>query len=279
MKRAALMGLLAIGSPSLAQNADDWDLRRDADSELVVAYSAFDNGLAIGARCSQGAYQVAIAGLPEISGDTRTLRIGFASETVEDQTWYVATEPGTAISSFPAPFARKLREGGRMDVVVPGGGEGGRNLRYVLNLPVSSRAIDESLAACGRALVDPRDAEFEEFQEDGLPAGIDWAVEPRPQFPAAARGNGFVTLTCVTQADGRLRDCVVEAEYPLRSGFARAALRSIGRSRLQTTDDPTQPLPVRMAAFIITFCVDGFCPGQRRVLPTGSRLPVTSPDG
>ena len=279
MIRAVAIGLLAIGSPSLAQNADDWDLRRDPNSELVVAYSAFDNGLAIGARCSQGTYQVAIAGLPETTEDTRTLRIGFAGETVEDQTWYVATDPGTAVSSYPAPFARKLREGGRMDVVVPGAGEGGRNLRYVLNLPVSSRAIDESLAACGRALVDPRDAELEGSEEDGLPAGIDWSIAPRPQFPAAALGNGFATLTCLTQADGRLRDCVVEAEYPLRAGFGRAALRSMGRARLQNTDDPTRPTPVRMIGFILTFCIDGYCPGQRRELPTGSRLPVTSPDG
>lgn len=279
MKRAVLTGLLAIGSTASAQNPDDWDLRRDPESELVVAYSAFDNGLAIGARCSRGAYQVAIAGLPETTEDTRTLRIGFAGEPVADQTWYVATEPGTAISSYPAPFARKLREGGRIDLVVPGAGEGGRNLRYILNLPVSNRAIDESLAACARPLVDPRDEELEDFEEDGLPRGIDWAVAPRPQYPATARGNGFATLTCMSEPDGRLRDCVVEAEYPLRSGFGRSALRSIDRSRLQNTVDPGRPVPVRMLMFMINFCIDGYCPGQRRELPTGSRLPVPSPDG
>ena len=81
-------------------------------------------------------------------------------------------------------------------IVVPGGAENGRNLRYVIDLPASGAAIDETLQACGRPLVDPRDAERSALPEDGLPPEIEWARQPRPaadraQLPLARRwANG-----------------------------------------------------------------------------------------
>lgn len=273
-----ILSLPAFASSALAQQTTDWDLRQDPRSGLTVAYIAFDSGLAIGARCTDDGYQVAISGLPPATADTRPLRIGFNGETAENQTWYVATNKATAISGFPARFARQLRAGGRLDIVAPGAGEGGRNLRYVMTLPTSGAAIDTSLRACSRPLVDPRDSQIQ-VDGDGLPDGLNWALAPRASYPAAESAAGFATLSCLSQADGRVRDCVVEAEYPPRAGFGRAALRGMNRARLANTEDPSRPLVVQMVTFTVNFCLDGFCPGQRRDLPTGSRLPVTSPDG
>jgi hypothetical protein len=265
-------------SAQTSAQTSDWDLRRDDRAKLTVAFVAFDNGLAIGARCTEGGYQFAISGLPPVTTDTRPLRIGFNGAAPEVQTWYVATSKATAISSFPAPFARQLRLGGRLDIVVPGGAANGGNLRYVVTLPASGSAIETTLDACSRSLVDPRDSHIE-IGENGLPEGVDWTTPPRLQYPATATGNGFATLTCLTQADGRVRDCVVEAEYPASAGFGRAALRAMGRARLGNAANPDRPLPVQMISFTTSFCLDGYCPGQRPTLPTGSRLPVTSPDG
>jgi hypothetical protein len=291
MKFALWALLVALAGPASAQTAPttapppaagsgpDWDLRQDARAKLTVAFVAFDNGLAIGARCTEGAYEVAIAGLPAAASETRTLKIGFGGEPAADETWYVATDPGTAISSFPAPFARRLRAGGRMDLVVPGGAEGGRNLRYVLTLPASGAAIDQSLAACDRPLTDSRDARIAPMGEDGLPTGLVWRVPPRRVTSALVPARGFAALSCLIGAEGQLTDCVTEAQYPSRIGLGQLARRLVSRARMQNEDGPERPIEPRMINFTMTFCVENYCPRDRPQLPTGSRLPVTSPDG
>lgn len=282
--RAARLALLLsamLTAGSAAAQSTDWDVRREPGSRLMVAFTAFDNGLAIGARCTAGTYEVAIAGLPKPSSelDRRPLRIGFNGGPLQDEVWFVAGNGETAISSLPAPFARTLREGGRMDVVVPGGGEGGRNIRYVVDLPPSGEAIDQTLTACGRPLEDSRDSQLDSVPEGGLQADIKWRSEPRVAFPLQGSGSGFVTVSCLTQATGAVRDCAIEAEYPARLGFGRAALRAMDDARLELADGSGGPLTVRLIVFTAVFYVDGFQPGARRQLPTGSRLPVASPDG
>lgn len=273
------MTLIVIGSrPAMAQAGADWDMRRDNRAKLKVAFTAFDNGLAIGVRCTDGVFEVAVAGLPLAPDDldSRPLRIGFRGATVHEESWFIASERGTAISSFPAPLARQLRQGGRMDIVIPGAGEGGRNIRYVMDLPSSAMAIDETMGACGRPLDDPRDALLPEVGTGNVLAGRVWERRPRPQYPlSATAGSGFVTLSCVGTASGVVEQCVIEAEYPPRQGFGRAALRAAERSRLEPSSDAEAGLIV----FSSTFYVDGFQPDRRQDVPTGSRLGVPSPDG
>lgn len=270
--------LVLFGSaPALAQSGADWDMRRDNRANLKVAFTAFDNGLAIGVRCTDGVFEVAIAGLPLAPDnmDFRPLRIGLGGSEVFEERWFVASERGTAISSMPAPLARELRQGGRMDIVIPGAGEGGRNIRYVMDLPSSAMAIDETLGACGRTLEDPRDALLPELAADGSLMGRVWERAPRPQYPSTGAGFGFVTLSCIGTASGDLEQCLIEAEYPPRQGFGRAALRAAGQSRLKPSDDGEAGLIV----FRSTFYLDGFQPDRRPHVPTGSRLGVPSPDG
>jgi len=47
-----LTASLAVALPALAQEAEgDWDVARDAEKSMVIAYTVFDNGLGVGARC------------------------------------------------------------------------------------------------------------------------------------------------------------------------------------------------------------------------------------
>ncbi|MGZ9100083.1 MAG: hypothetical protein ACXW3O_10295, partial [Brevundimonas sp.] len=159
MKRS-LTALLActVALPALAQDASaDWDLVHDQRKKLLVAYTLFDNGLSIATRCADGGFEAVIGGLPPAGRATsRPLRIAFGDDDLVEGRWNVATDDTLAVSELPAPFARELRTGGRLRVLIPGGAEGGRNLMYDLVLPASSASIDQTLTTCGRPLVDPR---------------------------------------------------------------------------------------------------------------------------
>lgn len=240
----ALASALPAPTPALAQDvAADWDVMRDPEKKLTIAHTVFDNGLGIGARCLNGSFQVLVSGLPPESDATRKLRIAFGEGDFDEQQWNVAENPAVAISDTPSPLARDMREGGKMQIIVPGGAEGGRNLRYVLDLPASSAAIDETLRACDRPLVDPRDAELDALGDDGLPMNIKWARQPQPAYPEGRTyTRGFATVTCLTQPDGHVRDCVVETEHPIDGGFGRAAIDATRRARLQNKDGGEVPL-------------------------------------
>ncbi|MND98748.1 hypothetical protein [uncultured Brevundimonas sp.] len=238
MKHAlTLIAMLGFAWPAHAQTGtDDWDMNRDPAQKLVMAYTAFDNGLGIGARCSNGSFQVLISGLPPATGATRNLGIALQDAEVADQRWNIAENPTVAISDMPSPLARQMRKGGSMQVVVPAA-EGDQRLRYVLDLPASSTAIDEVLQACDRPLVDARDAELEALQADGLPLNLEWARPPRPNYPEGKTyTRGFATITCLTRSDGGVRDCVVETEHPIDGGFGEAAIDATRRARLRSKD-------------------------------------------
>lgn len=259
----ALVSLLTAAEPAVAQEAPapgDWDLIRDERQKVVMAYTVFDVGLGLSVRCHDGVYDAVIGGLPP-AGDRRTRRLGisFGDDPRHEMEWNVAVEDTMAVSPLPAPLARRLREGGRMQVVVPGGAEGGRNLRYDLELPASSAAIDETLKACGRPLEDPRDAELESLGVDGLFGGVRWLVRPRPEYPMghSTYTRGFATVTCLTTTEGRLRDCVIEAEHPREAGFGDAVVRSTRRARLEPTEGEG-PVPVRRIYFRTDFYLEGY---------------------
>lgn len=253
-----------------AAPADDWNLARRDD--VTAAYVRFDSGLDIVLRCQRGTVESLIVGLPPAQGRTRELRVSMGDQPIETGTWYVGGDPTVAVNGYPAPFARRLREGGRINLVVPGGAENGRNLRYVLDLPSSSTAVDQTLTACGKPLVDPRDAEIEPLPDGALPSGIAWARAPQPLFPEGIRTYtwGFATVSCLSRPNGGLDACEVEAQHPLDGGFGAAALRAMRLARVEVAGLPDQPVPRRRIAFTVRFQIQDM--NDRPQAPTGSRI-------
>jgi len=260
-----LTAMLGIAWPVHAQTApDDWDVNRDPAQKMIMAYTAFDNGLGIGARCSNGSFQVLISGLPPATGATRNLGIALQDDEVVDQRWNIAENPTVAISDMPSRLARQMRKGGGMQVVVPA--DGNQRLRYVLDLPASSTAIDEALQACDRPLVDARDAELEALQANGLPLNLEWARPPRPDYPQGKTyTRGFATITCLTRSDGGVRDCVVETEHPIDGGFGEAAIDATRRARLRSKDGGE--IPPGMIGFRTNFLMETAPVEGRRLRP------------
>lgn len=261
MKRTlSVLLACAVAVPALAQDAAaDWDLTNAERNRLMVAHVQFSNGLAIATRCADGGFEAVLAGLPPAGrAASRPLRIAFGDDPLHETRWTVASEDTVAVAEMPAPFARKLREGGRFRVLIPNAATDGRNLMYDVELPASSASIDQTLTTCQRPLVDPRDAELDALAEDGVPADITWLSRPTPQFPRTNYARGFAVVTCLTRPDGTLRDCEIESEHPRDGRFGDAVLASARRARLRNASNPSAPLPVRRVAYKVNFVVDGF---------------------
>jgi len=254
MRLKALLPLIAVASAggALAQDAtDDWEVIRQPEQKTVMAFVPMDSGLTIGFRCVDGVYGAVIAGLPAATRNTRTrvLRIARGDDHTHDTVWNVTTDPTVAVADYPAPLARELRTGGPVSILIPNGAEDGRNLRHNLVLPASSVAIDETLAACNRPTVDPRDDLLPEIEEGGLPRGVTWGVQPRPRYPRTSYAEGSAVLSCVVQPDGGLEQCVVESEFPVDGAFGRAALAGIDNARIVSPGETPGQYAPRMIAF------------------------------
>ncbi len=268
---AAVLSLTAAAAAT-AQDSEDWDLLVQPENQTTVAYTQFDNGLLLAARCQRGIYQVMFGGLPagpavkEFHKSNRVLIIGIGDEKEAEQRFLLGENPSVAFSELPAPLARQMREGGRMTIVVPDGAEDGRNLRYVVELPASNAAIDQSLTACERPLVDPRDEELDALADDGLPVNLAWKRMPQPEYPSGRTYTaGFAVVTCVSQADGRVEDCVVETEYPVDGGFGAAAMRGTRKGRLENRGGEG-PVPTRLIVYRVNYSMSD------PAFSTGSRL-------
>lgn len=261
MKRS-LAALLAciVALPALAQDASaDWDLLEDPQKKLLVAYTRFDNGVSIATRCADGGFEAVITGLPPAGSATRRpLRIAFGDEDLASTSWSVAIDDTVAVADLPAPFARELRAGGRLRILVPNGAAAGRNLMYDLELPASSASIDRTLTTCERPLVDPRDAELETLSEDGVPVNLMWGVRPEPRYPATRYARGFAVISCVTNPTGSLRDCAIESEHPREGGFGASTLASARRARVRNAADPRGPVPTTRVLYRTHFVVQGY---------------------
>lgn len=256
-----ILAACAIALPALAQDTGrDWDMLRDPAKKLTVAYTQFDSGLGIVARCVGQSYEAMLVGLPPAgAGEARTLQVAFGDGPLHAQRWNVAIDDTVAVSELPAPFARKLRDGGRLRVMIPGGAEGGRNLLHDLTLPASSVSIDETLAVCQRPLTDLRDVELAALPENGLPANLVWVRGPQPSFPERIKyARGFAMIMCLTRPDGSLRDCSIEAEHPQDGGFGEAALRATRRARVANSDHPTAPVPLGRLLYRNNFVLEGY---------------------
>lgn len=248
---AILVAALAFAQPALtlAQDAADWDLTIKPEEKLTTAHTEFDNGLVFGARCQGSTFQVLIGGLPEapeardLASARRMLGIGFGDEAPSEHGFMIGANRSVVFSELPSSLARSMRKGGRMQIVVAGAAEDGRNLRYVVELPPSNTAIDQALTACGHPLVDPRDLELAALEDDGLPANIQWRRMPETYYPEGRTYTaGFAVVTCLGRPDGRLSDCVVETEFPANGGFGDAALKATRSGRLENRDGGPMPL-------------------------------------
>ena len=263
MRLLSTLCILAIAAPAFAQDAapsQDWDLHRDTRRKIVMAFTVYDNNVGLSARCIDGDYSAIVSGLPpaEPGQATRVLGIAFGDDPMVMQRWNVTTDESMAVSEIPAPFARQLREGGRLQILAPDGAGPGRNLRYDLTLPASSTAIDETLTTCGRALVDPRDAEIAALNADGVPANLTWARRPVPDYPDNRYARGFALVSCLTRPDGTLRDCTLESEHPADGGFGDSTLRAARRARLQRTDGSDEPIQAVKVQYRTNFVISGY---------------------
>lgn len=243
---------------------DDWTLSRLTDPDMVAASLEFDNGLTFVTRCQNGVFDLILAGLPPAPANevSRSLVVLGKDSTDETPTvWTVGKNRETAFSRIPAMFARILATGGPLQVIVPAA-PGQARTRYIMTLPPSGAAVEESLTHCGRALVDPRD-NLLEGDGDGLPGGITWVRPPRPSFPGSVGDmvveRGFVTTSCVVGPEGRLVECVLESEQPANFNLGRSVLRALASSRVGPAPDP-QPsgrrIEGRMILFTTTFHLD-----------------------
>ncbi len=154
LRRLAPVGALALMAfPVSAQDGADWNLLDNPRERTTVAFAEFDGGLVIASRCVGGLYEVAIGGLPQAPGSQaeRPLAVAFGDEPLRESRWIVANDRTTAASDSPASLARRLREGGLLRIQVPGAAPGGGAVRYELEVPASSSAIDRTLSACGQA--------------------------------------------------------------------------------------------------------------------------------
>jgi len=235
----------------------DWTLLRDERKKSLIAFIPVTTGLMLAVRCMDGALDGVITGLPAHprGRPTRPLGLAFGTERMHQTSWSVTTDPTVAISDYPASFARSLKRGGALKIMVPGGAPDGRNLIHDLTLPGSTSAIEQTLAACGRPLEDPRDDLLPDIEEGGLPLGLIWAKEPRIAYPNTFLAAGYAVVSCVAQTDGSLEQCQLEAEQPPRSRFGNAALRATREARIDVTDQAPGALP-RMIAFRANFTTD-----------------------
>lgn len=263
------LAVLGMAGPCLAQEApeaaEDWTLTSVPDRKAVVAMIDFSSGLNIAARCVDGVYDLLITGLPEAEGRVFSRELGIQVGDDEEpyiSVWTVGARRDAAFSRIPAPVARDLAQGGKLQVIVPATATAPRT-RYVMELVPSSTAIEQTLTACGRPLVDPREARSDQIDgngQDGLPDTLQWQIVPRPTFPPPVNDRmpreGYVVMSCVVQGDGRLTECLSESEQPPGFNLGRAVQRSLFQSKIRLSDRAAAaglPLAGRMVRFSVNF--------------------------
>jgi hypothetical protein len=220
---AALICLLLASGPATAQDADDWDYGEDPSRQTVIAAITFANfGVAV--RCIDENLSVVLSGLPAASGErTMRYRMGDGAET--DSRWISGRDSTAAFSIWPRAVGTELSRGGRLSLDVP---DGERRRRFAVDLPPSTASVARVFRACGHEL--PATGNNDAPAGDNL-AGLIWIKVPEVSFPDRSNyGVGLAAINCTARANGRLRDCTIESEFPEGSGFGRAATYGAHRS-------------------------------------------------
>jgi len=239
---AALVALLA--SPASAgQSGDDWDLIVDEDQNMKLAVVGYSSGQTLAVRCRDGELELLLSGLPPLEGETRRIEAAYGDGRVEAGVWFSIGDGSLVFSPAPRLDARRLRQGGPLQLSVAVSTDAEAPLRrYALDLPAQSGNLDEVLAACGADRAGDRD----DLVRWNIPWGaVDfWRRQPTPNYPQAALqlGSGFAVLSCISVGNGRLADCRTEREsHHRRHGFGEAALRSLRDARIAPADEGGPP--------------------------------------
>lgn len=239
---ASIVALLA--SPAGAQEAgDDWDLIVDESQNMMLAVVGYSSGQTLAVRCRDDDLELLLSGLPPLEGETpqtleggtRRIEAAYSDGRVEAGYWLSSGDGSLVFSPVPRLDARRLRQGGPLQVSVAVDADPAAPLRrYALDLPARSANLDQVLAACDAGSPDARD----EMVRWSIPpgAGVDfWRRHPAPRYPEAAvhLGSGFVVFSCVAAGDGRLTDCRTERESRHRRfRFGEEALKSLRDARI-----------------------------------------------
>jgi hypothetical protein len=244
---------LAMASPAAAQDVEDWDIDRDPDHRRITASVFFSDGSGVATRCSDRSFAVLLVGLPQAPDDGDFMRplsidMGHGRHT---QSWLRGETPTLAFSLMPARLARQLRDGGRIQIYDATNGSDAPLI--AIDLPPSPEAINATLEACGLPTDDPRD-DGRDWVVTPSPQPLRWRFAPQSTAPDRALSGrllrGIVVMSCVAQADGRIRDCQVEMEHPTGFDLGREALRATRDARVETSDGS------EIAPRIITFRIN-----------------------
>lgn len=264
---------LFMGSASMAQDSDDWDLGRDPAQKAIVAAVSFDN-FGVAARCVDGQLSVLMSGLSMARGEQK-IGVSIGDEPAKDATW-ISTGDGTLFSLWPTSTANTLREGGSLRITVPASGNQPAR-RYAFDLPKSEASVAAVFEACDRSLPRSR-AEADAVPSSENLAGLRWVRRPEPRFPFRNEGRtydfGIAAISCATDRDGYLRKCIVESEYPAGAGFGRAAQYAAHQSsRVEVIEGDASSVEDRKLNFVVRF---GAITGLDLQRPP-SRLPNNGP--
>lgn len=262
----AISAALLIAAPATApaQNAsDDWDFGADPARKLTIAAMTYENfGVAV--RCMDDNLSVVISGLPAASGERR-LSYSMGGDTERESVWVSGRDSTAAFAVWPRYVAAAMSRGGRLVIVAP---DGEQSRRYAVDLPASSSSVGRVFQACGKVL--------EPVGQTTAPsgesfAGVRWAERPEINFPSQSQYDlGIAAISCTVRANGRMRDCKIESEFPEGSGFGRASQFAANRTaRVEPIDPNGRSMEGTSIAFTTRFIAynGGYLP------PPPSRLP------
>ncbi|WP_298744040.1 energy transducer TonB [uncultured Brevundimonas sp.] len=259
MRGAAIAGVLALAAaPAFAREAEnDWDIIVDESRQMTLAVAAYSSGQTIAVRCRSAELDVLISGLPPFEGLSRYVEATFSDGRVEDANWFTGGDGSMVFSPVPRIDARRLRQGGALQLSVAVAPEPESPFRrYAFDLPAESANLDQVLDACGAGQPDPREAMVRWRAPPGSAPNF-WRRMPTPQFPEAAAAAGLdsaaAAFSCVVAEAGRLTDCRVERESAHRRyGFGQSALRALRDARVILAEEGG-PEPGRLVVVVVRF--------------------------
>lgn len=234
---AALCASLAMPASAQDNEATDWQLNRMPSQKATVAVAEFDNGLTLVTRCVNNAFDVTIDGLPETNDRARLLQISVGEDArMRGVAWSAGANKTSAFSRFPLALAHDLMRGGTIRIRIPAS-NGRPSTLYVMDTEPSVAAIAETLTACDKPLIDPRNEGVSDETLANLPFDMEWIRLPMPSPDAVARIENFqsthVTVSCLTADEGRLTDCRIESAHPFNANINRLVLDAARRGRLR----------------------------------------------
>ena len=253
--RAAIVAVAVafIASPANAQQpGDGWDLIVDESQDMMLAVAGYSSGQTLAVRCRDGDLELLLSGLPPpqgvppqtLEGGTRRIEAAYSDGRVDAGYWLSSGDGSLVFSPVPRLDARRLRQGGALELSVAVDADPTAPLRrYALDLPTDTANLDQVLAGCGAGRPDVRDDMIRWSIPPGS-GGDFWRRQPAPRYPEAAGhlGSGLVVFSCIAAGDGRLTDCRTEREsHHRRFRFGEEALKSLRDARIAPADDGGPP--------------------------------------